>query len=158
VKRPTCRCPCPQSRVGFGPRPRGVRNCVAQHPGQRFQIFRLEKYKFKVQVIRHTKSESFAPDVVVREILLWGQPPSAVRSSEARGFFWHRRQTEPPRCDTVSDIREAQLYNQGGGGNSSTGRAPDCGSDGCGFDSRFPPQSFSSSITSQSDPLTLPLG
>ena len=27
-----------------------------------------------------------------------------------------------------------------GGGNSSTGRAPDCGSDGCGFDSRFPPQ------------------
>jgi hypothetical protein len=31
-------------------------------------------------------------------------------------------------------------YNQRGGGNSSTGRAPDCGSDGCGFDSRFPPQ------------------
>jgi hypothetical protein len=30
-----------------------------------------------------------------------------------------------------------------GGGNSSTGRAPDCGSDGCGFDSRFPPQHFS---------------
>ena len=26
------------------------------------------------------------------------------------------------------------------GGNSSTGRAPDCGSGGCGFDSRFPPQ------------------
>src|ERR1022692_2902814 len=33
-------------------------------------------------------------------------------------------------------------YNQRGGGNSSTGRAPDCGSDGCGFDSRFPPQIF----------------
>jgi hypothetical protein len=32
-----------------------------------------------------------------------------------------------------------------GGGNSSTGRAPDCGSDGCGFDSRFPPQSFPAS-------------
>src|SRR5438270_13758915 len=28
------------------------------------------------------------------------------------------------------------------GGNSSTGRAPDCGSGGCGFDSRFPPQVF----------------
>src|SRR5437773_630307 len=26
------------------------------------------------------------------------------------------------------------------GGSSSTGRAPDCGSDGCGFDSRLPPQ------------------
>jgi hypothetical protein len=34
-------------------------------------------------------------------------------------------------------------YNRCGGGNSSTGRAPDCGSDGCGFDSRFPPQIFS---------------
>ena len=33
-------------------------------------------------------------------------------------------------------------YNRSGGGNSSTGRAPDCGSDGCGFDSRFPPQNF----------------
>src|SRR5258708_1657584 len=31
-------------------------------------------------------------------------------------------------------------YNEDGGGNSSTGRAPDCGSDGCGFVSRFPPQ------------------
>src|SRR5438874_11321175 len=27
------------------------------------------------------------------------------------------------------------------GGSSSTGRAPDCGSDGCGFDSRLPPHS-----------------
>jgi hypothetical protein len=35
-------------------------------------------------------------------------------------------------------------YNHDGGGNSSTGRAPDCGSDGCGFDSRFPPQNFPS--------------
>jgi hypothetical protein len=33
-------------------------------------------------------------------------------------------------------------YNEDGGGNSSTGRAPDCGSDGCGFDSRFPPQIY----------------
>jgi hypothetical protein len=28
------------------------------------------------------------------------------------------------------------------GGSSSTGRAPDCGSGRCGFDSRLPPQSF----------------
>ena len=47
-----------------------------------------------------------------------------------------------PQRPRVSDIREAQLYNHHGGGNSSTGRAPDCGSDGCGFDSRFPPQIF----------------
>ena len=44
----------------------------------------------------------------------------------------------------ASDMGEARLYNQRGGGNSSTGRAPDCGSDGCGFDSRFPPQNFPS--------------
>ena len=30
------------------------------------------------------------------------------------------------------------------GGNSSTGRALDCGSSGCGFDSRFPPQLLTS--------------
>jgi hypothetical protein len=29
------------------------------------------------------------------------------------------------------------------GGSSSTGRASDCGSDGCGFNSRLPPQCFS---------------
>ena len=37
---------------------------------------------------------------------------------------------------------QRSCYNRDGGGNSSTGRAPDCGSDGCGFDSRFPPQNF----------------
>jgi hypothetical protein len=41
-------------------------------------------------------------------------------------------------------------YNQQGGGNSSTGRAPDCGSDGCGFDSRFPPQKFPPSLSTNS--------
>ena len=41
-------------------------------------------------------------------------------------------------CSSSSCHRSC--YNEGGGGNSSTGRAPDCGSDGCGFDSRFPPQ------------------
>jgi hypothetical protein len=78
-------------------------------------VSRLEKNKIKVQVIRHTKTESFAQD-----------------TSGSR-----RRNSGPPRSG------EAQLYNQDGGGNSSTGRAPDCGSDGCGFDSRFPPQTFS---------------
>ncbi len=43
------------------------------------------------------------------------------------------------------DIRPTQVaIITSGGGNSSTGRAPDCGSDGCGFDSRFPPQVFKS--------------
>jgi hypothetical protein len=46
---------------------------------------------------------------------------------------------------SASHSRERRLYNHHGGGNSSTGRAPDCGSDGCGFDSRFPPQNLSSS-------------
>src|SRR6266513_1212994 len=36
------------------------------------------------------------------------------------------------------------------GGSSSTGRAPDCGSDGCGFDSRLPPQYFSQLATLRS--------
>src|SRR5580700_4570202 len=40
----------------------------------------------------------------------------------------------------VSCCNQRSCYNEDGGGNSSTGRAPDCGSDGCGFDSRFPPQ------------------
>ena len=46
----------------------------------------------------------------------------------------------PRRAFLTSPNRSC--YNQRGGGNSSTGRAPDCGSDGCGFDSRFPPQKF----------------
>jgi hypothetical protein len=46
-----------------------------------------------------------------------------------------------PKAKTA---RKMGCYNQAGGGNSSTGRAPDCGSDGCGFDSRFPPQNFPS--------------
>jgi hypothetical protein len=41
--------------------------------------------------------------------------------------------------------RTAVAIIEAGGGNSSTGRAPDCGSDGCGFDSRFPPQVLQSS-------------
>ncbi len=52
-----------------------------------------------------------------------------------------------PCCDARSKAKTVPkmgCYNQGGGGNSSTGRAPDCGSDGCGFDSRFPPQNYSS--------------
>src|ERR1700677_3668838 len=62
-------------------------------------------------------------------------------------------QQSPVRRYTYSHLRSSpplltspnfSCYNQRGGGNSSTGRAPDCGSDGCGFDSRFPPQSFSS--------------
>ena len=49
------------------------------------------------------------------------------------------------------------LYNQLGGGNSSTGRAPDCGSDGCGFDSRFPPQIFPSRCANPCSDGRLPL-
>jgi hypothetical protein len=51
-----------------------------------------------------------------------------------------RLRTDWKDWPAASDSRGWRLYNQRGGGNSSTGRAPDCGSDGCGFDSRFPPQ------------------
>ena len=65
-------------------------------------------------------------------------------------FFTARRRTVGARSvrrrsggqRSRDTLGEARLYNHGGGGNSSTGRAPDCGSDGCGFDSRFPPQNF----------------
>ena len=54
-------------------------------------------------------------------------------------LFVNRDGRGKPRLHTTF-ISPILLYNQKHGGNSSTGRAPDCGSDGCGFDSRFPPQ------------------
>jgi hypothetical protein len=49
-------------------------------------------------------------------------------------------ETDTSQGGTFLTSANRSCYNQQGGGNSSTGRAPDCGSDGCGFDSRFPPQ------------------
>src|SRR5579864_524424 len=43
----------------------------------------------------------------------------------------------PGSCLTVT--LEADIIKKSGG-SSSTGRAPDCGSGRCGFDSRLPPQ------------------
>jgi hypothetical protein len=64
-------------------------------------------------------------------VYLW---ETAARRVDFRpGSAWWEGLTA---CDAVAIINV-------GGGNSSTGRAPDCGSDGCGFDSRFPPQNYS---------------
>jgi hypothetical protein len=76
---------------------------------------------------------------------MWGRPPSAVQARAKPGATLPNPAfllfPNPQPLRPISDIRAPAIaIINASGGNSSTGRAPDCGSDGCGFDSRFPPQ------------------
>ena len=74
--------------------------------------------------------------------LLWLLPvPSPSESPSSEMLIFTQRSINPqsairPQAFAIAIIKAC-------GGNSSIGRAPDCGSDGCGFDSRFPPQTSS---------------
>jgi hypothetical protein len=81
----------------------------------------VEGMEISVMAVRHIGEIYFVERVKTVRAPLEGQPRAADPS-------WFSRE------GTVVAIINV------GGGNSSTGRAPDCGSDGCGFDSRFPPQ------------------
>src|ERR1700730_6419708 len=75
-------------------------------------------------------------------------PPPGVRCSRSSHSpaapIWNLRARCGRKFLTAAKLScyRRSCYNEDGGGNSSTGRAPDCGSDGCGFDSRFPPQIY----------------
>ena len=76
----------------------------------------------------------------------WGAAGVTVVRHTGAAFGCGKFRFRTPCCNAgwkAKTTRKMGCYNQSGGGNSSTGRAPDCGSDGCGFDSRFPPQNFS---------------